>query len=217
MTVRRKSPVQHKVKFYKRRDGTKVRPHLRGSGDAPQIKVARVRSIKSKSVSDSPRFVLGTKIPIEWHTFRRRSQQRVLMHPLDFLKLCTPPRFGETKNQPYGFSKHSVKGIDDAIARGETLWSLRLDVDVDSRIVGGHEGRHRAFWAWKQGITKIPVILWHERGNRLTDVEELLDPAELKSEAKHKGAFFDAKDVAIIHEKLTNEERANIYGRKRAR
>jgi len=139
------------------------------------------------------------------------------MHPLDFLALCTPPKYGREKNKPYGFSKASLKGIEKAISAGEPFWSMRLEVDVDEKAVVGHEGRHRAFWAWKKGLTSLPVIIWPERDNRVVSVKTRIDISKIKSEAKHKDFFMDAKGVAIIHETLTDKERANIYGKKRGR
>lgn len=211
MKGKRRSPVRHIVRKHTR-NGKTVKTHFRGSRALSWAE--HRRRVRLKQKKEKKTYVPGTKIPIEWNTYKRDAQQRIYMHPLDFLALATPPKFGKTRSRPYGFSKHSLGGIEKALSAGEPFWSLRLDVDVDERAVVGHEGRHRAFWAWKKGLTSLPVVVWHERDGSVINVDKRIDVSKMKSEAKHKGSTFNAKDVAILYETLTDEERANIYGKK---
>lgn len=173
---------------------------------------------KGKVLVEPTKVLPGTSIEIEWNDSYPHAQQRMLMDPLQYLDLVIPPVLGP-KEAPFGFSKYSVAGIEKGISRGETFWSLRLDVDVDARAVAGHEGRHRAYWAWKRGIDRVPVVIWHERDRQPVAVTEKFDVLDLMGETEYKRRKYPgpiartadgkdiypdrtAKDVALGHTKL---------------
>jgi hypothetical protein len=167
----------------------------------------------------------GTDIPVEWNETYPHAQQREIMDPLQYLDLVIPPVLGP-KEAPYGFSQYSVVAIDKAISAGEPFWSLRLDVDVDERAVTGHEGRHRAYWAWKKGYRSIPVVVWHERDGHPVQATEKVDVLSLMNEVDYKNMKYPgpmaktaegkpiyadrtAKDVALGHTKLASSSGSN--------
>jgi len=124
--------------------------------------------------------VPSTDIPIDWNDYKLFAQQRVFMKPLTFLDLCGAPLGG--------FSQSSIDSIEEGISSGNDLEALFMDVDIDTKKVTSHEGRHRAFWAWKKGIRCVPVILYHNQRNpegflRFTDAEKPIRPLQLRTEA----------------------------------
>jgi len=190
-----------------------VRSYSRGKGDKPSSrfvirkKVNISQTIKAPvQVYDkkmSPREFMDlnkkdkvptTNIPILWHYHKPYGQERRWMKPLDFLSFTHAPKYGP-KEQPYAFSKGSLKGLDKAFSKGKEMYSLRLDVDIDKMKVVGHEGRHRAYWAYKKGLPYVPVIVWHQHGWKITDVKKPLDMSKIKTEAKVDK--YTAKDVAL--------------------
>jgi len=118
---------------------------------------------------------------VRWNPYKEYAQQRVWITPEEFLRLCTPPMYG-TKKQPFDFSKHSIKGLEKVFDKGEELYALRLDVRPDGKVVG-HEGRHRAYVAYKRDWKKIPVTIWHEDSTgHLTEVKKPFEISKLKRE-----------------------------------
>jgi len=157
-------------------------------------------------------YVPGTDIRIEWSEYNRFAQERVFMKPLDFLALCAPPLFGKTKEHPFGFYEPSVRDIDQAICSGEPLWALFLDVDISKNMVVGHEGRHRAYWAWKKGLKLVPVMIFHRRDRGYVEAKPPIDLSKVKSQAELWGFPVSAKEVALF-EGLKNSREVEAYKR----
>jgi len=88
----------------------------------------------------------------------------VEMSPLEFLsRVPSPCREGVTADKDVDlkgcFSESSVRYIMSQIERGEELDVPLLDYSRMFRGFPTHEGRHRAFVAYKMGIEKIPVLV----------------------------------------------------------
>jgi len=113
---------------------------------------------------------------------------------MKFLDLCGAPLGG--------FSAQSIKGIAEGLESGRPLEALYLDVDVDKMIVEKHEGRHRAYYAWKQGWPYVPVIIYHNFRNlqgflRFKEVEKRIDVSKLRTEARNSSAGDYARNGLI--------------------
>jgi len=88
----------------------------------------------------------------------------VEMSPLDFLsKVPSPCREGRTALEDLKFkdcwSGSSIRYIWERIGRGEELDPPFIDYNRMFRGFPTHEGRHRAFVAYKMGVEKIPVLV----------------------------------------------------------
>jgi len=174
----RKPPIRHKVRSHKRK-GKLVRSYERGSG----VPAHRRKVVGRKIARPTTRLATlpGTNIPIRWHHYAPKSQQILWLTPKEFLSIVAPPLYGKDTEHPYGFLQSSIEGLNKAFKKGEELYSLRLDVNQLTGKIVGHEGRHRAAWAYLNGIPYIPVVMWHEdqRGN-LTEAEWDLRYSDLK-------------------------------------
>jgi ribosomal protein L40E len=194
--MKRQHPRQHIVKAHKRLD-TVVRSYRRG---VPKPPVAK-RHEYVPSYLDTKDYLPGTNIPIHWERMGGpETTTKVWMSPEEFLSYTTPPDYST------GFSKESLKGLDEAFAKGEELYSPYLTVRYRDNQVTGHEGRHRAYWAIKHGIKKIPVyIVWddntgHFAGKMKTKfgklkTQGLYEREKLKDRYETHG-FYSALDVA---------------------
>lgn len=135
--------------------------------------------------------VPGTNVPIEWSGWNKWAQQHEFIAPMKFLELSGAPLGG--------FSIPSIKGIAEGLESGHALEALWLDVDVDTNKVFKHEGRHRAYYAWKQSWPLVPVILWHYQRNiqgfmRYTEVVKRIPVNALRSEARRVSAADYARE-----------------------
>jgi len=159
----RKSPVAHKVGSYKR-SNAHVKSYSRGKGIKKQTpfifsKSKPVPSVPLETrVSDYSEKVLPrTDIKFTWdnEANRENSSTDVWMSPDKYLSM-TPPT--------HGFSDSSFKYFDDNYLTGkEEMYSPTLYVRYYDNQVVGHEGRHRAIWALRRGIKRIPVhVVWKD-------------------------------------------------------
>lgn len=88
----------------------------------------------------------------------------VEMSPLEYLsKVPSPCREGVTADKDVElkgcFSESSIRYITKQIERGEELDVPFLDYERMFRGFPTHEGRHRAFVAYKMGAKRIPVVV----------------------------------------------------------
>lgn len=142
------------IGFKKRKNDGQVFPVFSGR---PRGKTSKRKNVTSLSVSAPQKLQPPEKI--EYPGFRVDTQQRVFMSPAKFLSLTTPPMYGTT-GDGLDFHQPSIDGIESAIRKGEPFYSLLLEVDPSGHV-RGHEGRHRAFVAYKNEWTEVPVVLAH--------------------------------------------------------
>lgn len=90
-----------------------------------------------------------------WHP---ESQEVVVMSPQEFLAKSAAPEDGS-------WIRHDRKQIRERIRLGLPLDPPWLDIDHNSGRVLGHEGRHRALASIEEGLTEIPVVIFHLRGS----------------------------------------------------
>ena len=160
MSKKRKSPIKHKVQTHKR-DGKVVHSYIRGRGlKKLKLAIPTIEYSKPKYVlatgKEQDAFVLG---------YKPRSEKLVWMSPRMFLSLSTPAYY----DQP------TLENLQKKIKNKEPLDALWFDVDVNTRKVQRHEGRHRAKAAQKLGIEKVPVILYAKDRYEWEDAKKLPD------------------------------------------
>jgi hypothetical protein len=159
----RKSPVAHKVGSYKR-NNTNVKSYSRGKGERKQTPTIfnknkpRVSTPLDTRILDySERTLPGTNIKFQWDNEgnTKNSTTDVWMSPEKYLSM-TPPT--------HGFSESSFKYFDENYSTGkEEMYAPTLYVRFHDNQVTGHEGRHRAIWAIRKGIKRIPVhVVWKD-------------------------------------------------------
>lgn len=90
--------------------------------------------------------------------YKPKSEKLVWMNPEKFLKIA-PLRFPDSG---------SLRDLTEKMKAGKKLDALWFDVDVKTRRVSQHEGRHRATVAKQLGIEKVPVILYAKKGYEWT-------------------------------------------------
>ena len=101
--------------------------------------------------------------------YKPESEKLVWITPIQYLLLTPSTRYDE----------NSVKSLMQKMINNEKHDALWLDVDVETRQVIGHEGRHRAKVAEALGMEKVPVILYARSGrdwetkNKLPDITKI--------------------------------------------
>jgi hypothetical protein len=106
--------------------------------------------------------LMGKVVRWEWPQYREE-QERVWMTPEEYLKLVPSPGY---------WLPTSYKEITELMTKGtikgkkEDFLSPYLEVEETGCRVQGHEGRHRAYWFYNQGIPCMPVLLTHWHKNR---------------------------------------------------
>jgi hypothetical protein len=167
VTELRKSPIAHRVQKYVR-NHTIVRSHNRGKGEREQTKAifdkykTRSRVTLNHRINDYIAHTLpNTNIKFQWDNVgnTQKSSTDVWMSPKDFLSHVVPT---------FGISESSIKWFDENYVTGkEIMYSLTLSVRITDNQVTDHEGRHRAIWALRNGIERLPVhVVWYDnRGN----------------------------------------------------
>ncbi len=102
--------------------------------------------------------------------YKPYSQKLVWMRPDEFLELAPPKVPGFSRYDESVYSKESLKSIINGLKAGSKFDPLFLDVDIRTCRVINHEGRHRAFAAYKLGIEKVPVIIFHREEGYFVDI-----------------------------------------------
>ena len=89
--------------------------------------------------------------------FHPQSQQKIFMSPRRFLGLTLP------KHQK--LNKQKVERYKNKLRAGRSLDPAFLEVDVDTKKVLAHDGRHRSRASLELGIKKIPVIVYEKKSD----------------------------------------------------
>ena len=103
--------------------------------------------------------------------YKPYSQKLVWMRPDEFLELVPPQVPGFSRYDERVYDKGSLESIERGFREGSEFDPLFLDVDIDTCRIINHEGRHRAFVAYKLGIEKVPVIIFHREGGYFVDID----------------------------------------------
>jgi len=88
----------------------------------------------------------------------------VEMSPLQFLsKVPSPCREGKTAKEDLNlegcWTESSIRYIEKEITENKPLEAPILDYTKPFRGFPSHEGRHRAYVAYRLGVKKIPVMV----------------------------------------------------------
>jgi len=75
----------------------------------------------------------------------------------------TPEKFLKITTSPGQFNKNSLDYIDNLAQNEEKFNQMFIDVDTHTCRVRGHEGRHRALWAYKNEVPCVPVVIYHKK------------------------------------------------------
>jgi len=164
VTELRQSPIAHSVRKHVR-NHTIVRSYTRGKGVKEPTKAifdkykTRSRVTLNHRINDYTANTLpNTNIKFQWDNLgnSQKSSTDVWMSPQEFLSYAVPT---------FGVSESSIKWFDENYVTGkETMYSLTLGVRITDNQVTDHEGRHRAIWALRNGIDRIPVhVVWYDR------------------------------------------------------
>jgi hypothetical protein len=203
----RQKPRQHTVSQHTR-EGAVVHSYKRGV-IKPSIQKKRTYV---PIYLEEPEYLPNTSIKIKWERLGNPAgTTRVWMTPEEYLSYTPPPSGGK-------FSPDSLKWLRESYTlKGGEFVTPYLDVRFKDNQVTGHEGRHRAYWAMLQNITKIPVlIVWEDKNYRQLRVKKekfgKLKPQgllEIKKDPYYgTHSFYSALDVAEgtpLHEFPTKE------------
>jgi hypothetical protein len=103
-------------------------------------------------------------IELEYPTASKKDQQSyegvdgwkgkvIYMPPDKFLRLAAPLPEG-------AFNKEVLKKLEDRMKNQLPIDFCVLEVNMRTKKVTGHEGRHRALTSKRLGIEKIPVLIY---------------------------------------------------------
>ena len=77
------------------------------------------------------------------------------MNPADFLRMTTASESGQQR-----ILSEATPLDEDELSENALRQPIQLDIDEETGIVGGHEGRHRSVALARAGVTEIPVLLF---------------------------------------------------------
>jgi hypothetical protein len=116
--------------------------------------------------------IQSTNEKIKWNIpwKLRPGEKIVYMTPIEFLSKVPepiptrdPPRTAaDVVTRDESWNKRSIQKISNNIRRGTEIDMPYLDYERPFRGFPSHEGRHRAYVAYKMGIREIPVIVTGE-------------------------------------------------------
>lgn len=121
-----------------------------------------LEKVYGKPVKPKAKFVIAKDSRAA--TFRPDSSKLVYMTPEQYLSLAT---------QTHHYDKSSITNLQNRMLNKQEIDPLWFDVDVTTRRVTGHEGRHRALVAQMLGLQKVPVVLYAREGNSFTSKSKL--------------------------------------------
>lgn len=93
----------------------------------------------------------------------------VHMSPDQFLRVAAPLRNPQ---------KWKIANIKRVLQSGEQVGAPYLAVNLDTKRVLGHEGRHRMLVFKEMGITSVPVVLIYYRKDPKTNVFDEVDQGQ---------------------------------------
>lgn len=112
--------------------------------------------------------------------YNPQSQKLVYMSPTKFLSLVG---FLPYKSQ-INLSDESLSNIRKAIISEKPIEIPFIDIDIETKQVTNHEGRHRMIVCNELGITRVPVILYFKSGGYFVDIrgKNVPDISEIRSQ-----------------------------------
>jgi len=115
----------------------------------------------------------------------------VYMKPEKFLELSAKRDIKVGRFEKSAYSKKSLDNLQRRMLEELEIDPPKLKVDIETKYVVDHSGRHRAFTAYQLGIKKIPVFIKYVKHRKTIagriyqmEIQKIPIVSELKPEIK---------------------------------